>query len=41
MHALVGGLIWWAWGYAFAYGHPNGGFVGSKYFFGVDLGEDK
>jgi len=37
MHALVGGLIWWAWGYAFAYGDVDGGFIGSKYFFGIGM----
>ena len=40
MHALVGGLIWWAWGYAFAYGDVDGGFIGSKYFFGVGMAGD-
>ena len=37
MHALVGGLIWWGWGFAFAYGDVNGGFIGSKYFVGIGM----
>lgn len=38
MHALVGGLVWWGWGFAFAYGNVDGGFIGSKYFLGIGLG---
>jgi len=41
MHALVGGLIWWAWGYAFAYGDVDGGFIGTKYYLGIGLSENK
>jgi len=41
MHALVGGLIWWAWGYAFAYGDVDGGFIGTKYFVGIGMKENK
>jgi len=41
MHALVGGLIWWAWGYAFAYGNVDKGFIGTKYFVGQGMAEDK
>jgi len=37
MHALVGGLIWWAWGFAFAYGNVDGGFIGTKYFVGISM----
>lgn len=40
VHALLGGLIWWAWGFAFAFGNVDGGFMGSKYFLGIGLGED-
>ena len=40
MHALVGGLIWWAWGFAFAFGNVDGGFIGSKYFVGMDICEE-
>lgn len=42
MHALVGGLVWWAWGFAFAYGDVNGGFIGKKFFVGIgmDTGKD-
>ena len=40
-HALVGGLIWWVWGFAFAFGNVDGGFIGSKYFVGMDLNKDK
>lgn len=39
MHALVGGLVWWAWGFGFAYGNVDGGFIGKKYFLGIGLGE--
>ena len=38
MHALVGGLVWWAWGFAFAYGNVDGGFIGKKYFLGIGMG---
>jgi ammonium transporter, Amt family len=34
IHALMGGIVWWAWGYAFAFGNVDGGFLGRKYFFG-------
>jgi ammonia channel protein AmtB len=40
IHALIGGIIWWAWGFAFAYGNVDGGFIGSKYFLGMDLSSD-
>lgn len=38
---LIGGLIWYAWGFGFAYGDVNGGFIGSKYFVGIDLDQDR
>lgn len=37
IHALLGGIIWWAFGYGFAFGDVNGGFIGSNYFFGYNL----
>ena len=37
IHALLGGLIWWAWGYAFAFGNVDGGFIGTQYFFGFKM----
>lgn len=37
MDACIGGLVWWACGYAFAYGDVDGGFIGSKYFLGMGL----
>lgn len=41
MDACIGGLVWWAWGFAFAYGAPEtNSFIGSKYFFGMDLEAD-
>ena len=33
MDACIGGVVWWAIGYAFAYGELSGGFIGTKYFF--------
>ena len=39
MYALVGGLVWWAWGFAFAYGNVDGGFIGKKYFVAIGMGE--
>jgi len=33
MDACIGGLVWWACGYAFAFGNVDGGFIGKKYFF--------
>ena len=39
MDACIGGLVWWAWGFGFAFGDVNGGFIGTKYFFGAGLGE--
>ena len=41
--ALVSGILWFAWGFAFAYGDPatkDGGnvFIGSKYFFCIGIG---
>jgi len=30
-------MVFWAWGYAFAYGGGPGAFIGSKYFFGYDM----
>ena len=37
IHALLGGIIWWAFGFAFAFGDLNGGFIGSTYFFGLNI----
>ena len=28
IHLLIGGLIWWAWGFAIAFGNVDGGFIG-------------
>ena len=33
MDACIGGGVWWACGYAFAFGDVNKGFIGKKYFF--------
>ena len=38
---MIGGLIWYAWGFGFAYGNVNGGFIGQKYFVGIGLEEDR
>ena len=40
MHALIGGLIWWAWGFAIGFGNVDGGFFGTEYFFGKNLIRD-
>lgn len=40
MDACIGGLVWWACGYAFAMGDVNGGFIGKKYFFASGEGMD-
>jgi Amt family ammonium transporter len=37
MDACIGGLVFWAWGYGFAYGVESGGFIGNKYFFGMNM----
>ena len=31
------GIVWWGWGYGLARGDVNGGFIGSKNFFGYEL----
>ena len=36
----LGVIAWWLLGYGFAYGTDNSGFIGSKYFAGVDVEED-
>lgn len=36
MDACIGGVVWWAWGYGLAYGEGNG-FIGEKFFFGIDF----
>ena len=33
MDACIGGLVWWACGYAFAFGNVDGGFIGKQFFF--------
>ena len=43
--ALASGVIWFIWGFAFAYGDVNtddggNGFIGTKYFFCVGLDEE-
>lgn len=43
--ALASGVIWFIWGFAFAYGDPKkaaggNGFIGTKYFFCVGLDEE-
>lgn len=37
MDACIGGLIWWACGFGFAFGNVSGGFIGTKYFFAIGL----
>ena len=37
MDACIGGIVFWAWGYGFAYGDVDGGFIGKKYFFGYNM----
>jgi Amt family ammonium transporter len=37
IHALLGGIIWWAFGFGFAFGDVDGGFIGKTYFFGYNL----
>jgi len=39
--ACIGGLVWYGWGYAFAYGNVDGGFIGTKYFFIVSKNDDE
>ena len=39
--ACIGGLVWYGWGYAFAYGNVDGGFIGTKYFFIVSKNDDQ
>ena len=41
MHTLIGGLVWYGWGFAFAFGNVDGGFIGTRYFFGVNVCEDE
>ena len=43
--ALISGIIWFAWGFAFAYGDVaskdgGNGFIGTKYFFCLGIGKD-
>lgn len=46
--ALISGIIWFAWGFAFAYGDVKikkdnsggNGFIGTKYFFCLGIGEE-
>lgn len=41
MDACIAGLIWWAIGYGIAWGDAKAnGFIGTKYFFGIDLEKD-
>jgi Amt family ammonium transporter len=40
MDACIGGLVWWCFGFGIAYGDVDGGFIGTKYFFGVGMEED-
>ena len=40
MHLCISAIVWWAWGFAFAFGNVNGGFIGNKYFFGFGLRGD-
>ena len=37
MDACIGGLVFWAWGFGLAYGDVDGGFVGTKHFFGSGM----
>ena len=42
IHALMGGIIWWAWGFAFAFGDvKKNGFIGTKYYLGLGVGDDQ
>ena len=46
--ALISGIIWFAWGFAFAYGDVaktddgkgGNGFIGTKYFFCIGIGKE-
>ena len=38
---LIGGLIWYTWGFAFAFGNVDGGFIGKTYFVGINLERDR
>lgn len=40
MDACIGGLVWFACGYAFAFGGVDGGFIGKKFFFATGEGMD-
>lgn len=41
LDTCIGALVWWAWGYAFAFGGAEeNGFIGTKYFFGMGVEED-
>lgn len=41
MDACIGGIVWWLWGFGLAYGGEPGGFIGKKYFFGMEMEADK
>lgn len=37
----MGGIIWWAWGFAFAFGNLKDNlFIGNKYYFGIGISDD-
>ena len=36
MDFCIGGIVWWAWGYAFSH-EAEGGFIGTKNFFGIGM----
>ena len=41
MDACIGAMVWWAFGFAFAFGLQNDNtFIGSKYFFAAGLGAE-
>ena len=40
MDTCISAFVWWAIGFAFAYGEPDkNGFLGTKYFFGIGVGD--
>ena len=42
LDTIVGGLVWWAWGFGLAYGKSKGDgkIFGTKYYFGMDIEEE-
>jgi len=41
MDACIGAMVWWIFGFAFAFGlKEDSTFIGSKYFFAIGLEEE-